>query len=210
MLSQEHFTYVRLDDIMDELLRKYNEYMRLENCKAEYKLANGQSIEVIYREENFAHLLGIHKLKDIQLIQFWLDKKNKTVKLKDVIRRIKNSTFTDAQVKASVFYSAIQDRYESFSYENLTTLTYTDAVIDFNPAVIRSKIKSDYLLFEEKRKGEFNHLGIALDSVKGERYIETFFHQPNDMYVTGQKVVKVNGFILYDSENQIIVEDSFC
>lgn len=41
MLSQEHFTYVRLDDIMDELLRKYNEYMRLENCKAEYKLANG-------------------------------------------------------------------------------------------------------------------------------------------------------------------------
>ena len=53
-------------------------------------------------------------------------------------------------VKSSVFYPDIQDRYESFSYENLTTLTYTDAVINFNPKVIKSKIKSDYLLFEEK------------------------------------------------------------
>ena len=104
---------------MDELLHKYKEYMRLENCRAEYRLVNGQKIEVVYKEENFAHLLGLHKLKDIQLIQFWLDKKNKTVKLKEVLRRIKNSTFTDAQVKSSVFYPVIQDRYESFSYENL-------------------------------------------------------------------------------------------
>lgn len=183
--------------------------MRLENCRVEYKLANGQNIEVSYKEENFPHLLGLHKLKDIQLIQFWLDKKNKTVKLKDVIRRIKNSSFTDAHVKASMFYQDIKERYESFSYENLTTLNYTDAVINFNPAIIKSKIKSDYLLFEEKKSGKFNHLGIALDSNTGNRYIETFFHQPSDMYIAGQKVVKVNGFALYDSNNHLIVEDSF-
>lgn len=135
---------------MDDLLKKYNEFMLLENCRVEYKLSNGDVIEVTYLEENFAHLLGLHKLKDIQLIQFWLDKNNKRIKLKEVIRRIKNLTFTDAMVKSSVFYPDIQDRYESFSYENLTTLTYTDAVINFNPKVIKSKIKSDYLLFEEK------------------------------------------------------------
>lgn len=193
---------------MDDLLKKYHDYMRLKNCKAEYKLANGKIIEVTYKEENFAHLLGLHKLKDIQLIQFWQDKNNKTVKLKEVIRRIKNSTFTDSMIKSSIFYSDIKDRYEGFSYENLTTLTYTDAVINFNPSIIKSKIKSDYLLFEEKENG-YNHLGIALDNNSGKRYIETFFYQPSDMYIAGQNIVKVESFALYDSRNQVIVNDSF-
>ena len=182
IVRQEHFSYKEMDIAMDELLRKYNEYMRLENCRAEYLLANSKSIEVIYKEENFAHLLGLHKLKDIQLIQFWQDKNNKKVKLKDVIRRIKNSTFTDAMIKSSVFYPDIKDRYESFSYDNLTTLTYTDAIIDFDPTIIKSKIKSDYLLLEEKNQ-TYIHLGIALDKNTGNRYIETFFHQPSDMYI---------------------------
>lgn len=194
---------------MNDLLKKYTDYMRLSNCRAEYNLSNGNVINVRYLEENFAHLLGLHKLKDIQLIQFWLDKKNKSVNLKEVIRRIKNSTFTDSVVKSSVFYKDIQDRYESFSYDNLTTLTYTDAVINFNPSVIKSKIKSDYILFEEKGNNEYNHLGIALDKKTGNRYIETFFHQSNDMYIAGQNVVKVKGFTLYDFNNQIIVTDSF-
>ena len=91
----------------------------------------------------------------------------------------------------------------------MSTITYTDAVVDFDPSRISSKLKSDYLLFEEKANGEYNHLGIALDSSTGKRYIETFFHHPNDMYVTGQKVVKVNSFRLYSPDNQIIVSDFF-
>lgn len=112
-------------------------------------------------------------------------------------------------VKASVFYSDIKTRYESFSYDNLTTLTYTDAVINFNPTLIKSKIKSDYLLFEEKINGEFNHLGIAEDSITKNRYIETFFHQTTDMYIKGQTVVNVKKFTLYTPDNQMIVTDSF-
>jgi hypothetical protein len=112
-------------------------------------------------------------------------------------------------VKASIFYSDIADRYENFSYENLTTLTYTDAVINFNPALINSKIKSDYLLFEEKPNHEYNHLGIAFDTETQNRYIETFFHQATDMYIHGQQIVKVKSFTLYSPDNQIIVTDSF-
>lgn len=65
---------------MDDLLWKYNEYMRLNGCRLEYVLDNGVHIEVLYKEENFAHLIGLHKLKDIQVIQFWKDRTNKTVK----------------------------------------------------------------------------------------------------------------------------------
>lgn len=194
---------------MNDLLQKYNEYMQLKNCKAEYVLDNGESVSVSYKEENFAHLIGLHKLKDLQLIQFWLDKNNKTVKLDTIIKRIKNETFTDLMVKSSIFFSQIQERYESFSYNNLTTLNYTDAIINFNPKIINSKIKSDYILFEEKVNKEYNHLCIAEDKTKGIRYIETFFHEPTNKYLSGQTIVKIKEFRLLDQDDQIIVEDSF-
>lgn len=194
---------------MDNLLRKYNDYMRLKDCKVVYELSNSTHIEVTYAENNFAHLIGLHKLKDIQLIQFWQDKTNNSVKLSTVIKRIKNSTFTENMVKASVFYPLIQERYENFNYNNLTTLNYTDAVVNFNPNIIHSKIKSDYLLFEQKGNNVYNHLGIALDKKKGYRYFETFFQEPTNMYLSNQTVVKINHFTLYDKNNNIIVTDSF-
>ena len=58
-------------------------------------------------------------------------------------------------------------------------------------------------------ENEYNHLGIALDSKTGERYMETFFHQTSDMYLAGQKVVKVKSFTIYSPDKQIIVRDSF-
>jgi hypothetical protein len=193
----------------DLLLQKYNDYIRLKNCRAEYLLSNGMIIDFTYKEEAFIHLLGLHKLTDIQLIQLYNDKSNKKVQFKYIISRIKKGNFTDAMVKASLFYSTIKSRYESFSYETLTTLTYTDAVINFNPVLIKSKIKSDYLLFEKKSNGEYNHLGIAEDTITKNRYIETFFHQTTNMYIKGQTVVKVKLFTLYTPDNQIIVTDSF-
>lgn len=59
---------------MDDLLQKYNDFMRLNNCRAEYLLSNGQTIDFVYKEENFIHLLGLHKLIDIQLIQLFNDR----------------------------------------------------------------------------------------------------------------------------------------
>ena len=193
----------------DLLLLKYKDYILLKNCRAEYKLSNGMAIDFVYREENFIHLIGLHKLKDVQLIQLLNDKSNKKVHAKYIISRIKKGMFTDAMVRASIFYSDIEARYDSFSYDNLTTLTYTDAVINFNPRLINSKIKSIYLLFEEKINNEYNHLGIAEDSNTNIRYIETFFHQTNDMYIKGQSITKVESFNLYTPDNQIIVSDSF-
>ena len=194
---------------MDDLLKKYNDYIRLKNCRAEYRLSNGMIIDFTYKEENFMHLLGLHKLTDIQLIQLFNDKNNKKIQSKYIISRIKKGKFTDAMVKASVFYPSIETRYKNFSYDNLTTLTYTDAVINFNPTIIKSRIKSDYLLFEQNTNNEYNHLGIAQDCNTKKRYIETFFHQTTDMYIHGQKIVKVKSFTLYAPDNQIIVSDSF-
>lgn len=194
---------------MDELLLKYNDYMRLVDCKVQYILENEQKIEFTYKKENFAHLIGLHKLVDIQLIQFWQDKSNKAVKLETILRKIKNSSFTDKMIKASVFYPLIEERYKNFSYDNLTTLNYTDAVVNFNPSIIKSKIKSDFILYEEKNSSSYNHMGIALDKVHGNRYVETFFNEPTDKYIKNQKIVKVKEFALYDKDENIIISDRY-
>ena len=52
-------------------------------------------------------------------------------------------------------------------------------------------------------------MGIALDAESGTRYIETFFHQHTDMYISGQNIAKVKKFTLYDSNDKIIVVDTF-
>ena len=57
---------------MDGLLQKYNDYKRLKNCRAEYVLSNEMMIDFTYKEDNFIHLLGLHKLKDIQIIQMFI------------------------------------------------------------------------------------------------------------------------------------------
>ena len=193
---------------MNDLLKKYNDYMRLENCTAKYKLENGQVIDFTYKESNFIHLLGLHKLKDLQLIMMFNDKNNRKVKTQYIISRIKKEKFTDTMIKKSNFYSVIEDRYNNFSYETLTTMSYTDAIIDFDSQIICSKIKSDYLLFEKKGKN-YNHLGIALDTNNNQRYIETFFCEPSTNYISSQNIVKVKEFELYAPDNQIIVKDSF-
>ena len=74
---------------MDDLLKKYNDYMRLAGCSIEYELEDNTVIAVSYREDAFLHLLGIHKLTDIQLVQFWLDRNNYSVKRQTIIKKIK-------------------------------------------------------------------------------------------------------------------------
>lgn len=209
IVSEAFFTLEEIDHYMDDLQKKYDDYMRLIGCTVQYKLVDGTEISFVYKEENFAHLLGLHKLVDIQLIQFWLDRSNRTVKLPEVIRRIKKGTFTDAMVRQSVFFSQIEDRYNNFTYDNLTTLNYTDAVVDFNPSIMKSKIKSDYVLFEKKITNSYNHMGIAKNVKSGERYVETFFNNKTDCYIRNQKIVAVKSFKLIDTKGNIIVEDSF-
>ena len=159
---------------MNELLQKFNDYSRLNNCRVNYILSNDTVVEFKYKKQNFIHLIGLHKLTDIQLIQFYNDKNVKNIQSQYVISRIKQNKFTDSMIKNSVFFKDIENRYNNFCYENLTTLIYTDAVISFNPKLINSKLNSQYILFEEKGNKEYNHLGIALDRTNNNMYAETF------------------------------------
>ena len=102
---------------MDNLLQKYNDYIRLKNCRAEYLLSSGIIIDFTYKEENFIHLLGLHKLTDIQLIQLFNDKSNKKVQTKYIISRSELPRLIE--VGASCFY------HYCLETQNCITKSYT-------------------------------------------------------------------------------------
>jgi len=194
---------------MNDLLNKYNEFLRLVGCKIEYELEDETVIIVPYKEDGFLHLLGIHKLTDIQLIQFWCDRNNRSVKRGDVIRKIKSEEFTDSDVHNSVKFFKIKDRYEHFSYDNLTTLNYTDAIINYNAKLNGSSLKADYILFEERPENEYNHMAIAFDKKNNSRYIESFFHEPSKNYQKGQVIKKIIRFTIIKPDGSILISDTF-
>lgn len=54
---------------MDALLQKYNDYIRLKNCRAEYLLSNGMIVSFSYKEENFIHFIEtfFHQATDMYI-----------------------------------------------------------------------------------------------------------------------------------------------
>ena len=193
---------------MNELLEKFNEYKEIANYRIKYTLDNGDTVEFKLKQTDFPHLIGLHKLVDIPLIGQFNDPSNQTVSAKFLISKIKKeSQLTETAVKSSIYFKDIEQRYNNFSKENILTLSYTDAIVDFNPKLIGSKLKGDYILFENKQPLGYNYLSVAED-VKKNRYAESFFYNPSDLYLRNQAIVKVKKVEIYDAKGNVYLEDT--
>lgn len=194
--------------VMNELLEKFNEYKSISNYWIKYRLANGDIIEFKLKQTDFPHLIGLHKLIDIPIIGQFNDVSNTTVSSKFLISKIKKeSQLTENIIKSSIYFPSIEQRYQNFSKENLLTLTYTDAIVDFKPSLIGSKLHGDYILFENRKFQGYNYLSVAKD-VQENRYVESFFHNPTDIYIRNQNIVKVSKVEIYDKSGKLYLEDT--
>lgn len=190
------------------LLDKYNEYMTVVGYTILYKFENGVEVSYIYRKRNFPHLIGLQKLIDIPIINDFNNPSNKKISAGFLISRIKKGRFlNETIIKSSMYFDDIKERYEKFSRDNLLTVSYTDAVIDFNASQIGSVLQSRYILFENKGVG-YDHLGIAYDK-QGSTYVETFFYNPTDLYIRNQKIVKIKRVQIFDKTGDLYFEDDF-
>lgn len=136
------------------------------------------------------------------------DISNTTVSAKFLISKIKKeSQLTESIIKNSVYFSNIEQRYQNFSKENLLTLTYTDAIVDFNPLLIGSKLRGDYILFEKQKPQGYSYLSVAKDA-HSKRYAESFFYNPTDIYRRNQNIVKVSKVEIYDKAGNLYFEDT--
>lgn len=172
-----------------------------------YELANGLVIEFKFRKTSFVHLAGLHKLKDIPLIQTYSAKSGFA---SQIISKIKKGNFTEFDVKSSKYFPLIQKRYENFTLENLFSLSYTDVVVDFDISkVAKSKlVNTKYILFEKDSQNGNRQLCIANDATGG-YYPETFFYEPSDYYLKNQTLEKVKKFQMVKSDGSIYFTDEF-
>lgn len=191
---------------MNDLFDKFCEYKSISNYTIKYTLENGSLIEFKLKQTDFPHLIGLHKLIDIPIIRQFNDVTNTTISAKYIVQKIKQQRILDENVvKNSIYFQDIQDRYLAFSKENILSVSYTDAIINFNASLIGSNLSSDYILFEEK-DNKYNHLCIAQDS-RGKRYAESFFVNPTDLYMRGQAIVKISRIEILDASGNKYIED---
>ncbi len=195
---------------MNGLLEKFNEYKSIVNYQVEYEFDNGDTIEFKLKQTDFPHLIGLHKLIDIPVIRQFNDKKNVTVSARYILSRIKKEELlTESILKKSVYFPTIEQRYEKFSRENILTISYTDAIIDFNAKLIGSNLKANHILYEQKNNQGYNHLCIAKDS-KTRQYAESFFYNSTDLYIRNQKSIKIRNVKIYDNKGNLFIEDTLC
>lgn len=192
---------------MNGLLEKFNEYKDISNYRIKYTLSNGDVIDFKLKQSDFPHLIGLHKLVDIPIIGQFNDVSNKTVSAKFLLSRIKQERqLTEEIIKNSSFFSGIQQRYENFTKDNLLSLTYTNAIVDFNAALIGSKLKGNYILYEDRCNQGYNHLSVATNT-NSEKYAESFFYNSSDLYIRNQKIVNVSKVEIYDNKGILYLED---
>ena len=193
---------------MNQLLEKFNEYKSIVNYRVIYEFEDGNTIEFVPKQTDFPHLIGLHKLVDIPIIRQFNDKSNQTVSAKFLISKIKKETIlTDDVIKNSAYFPKIEDRYNRFNKENILSLSYTDVILDFNPALIGSDLKAKYVLFEEKEQGCYNHLCVA-EASADKKYLESFFYEPSDLYLRNQIQIKIKNVKILDDKGNLFLEDT--
>ena len=191
---------------MNDLFDKFCEYKSISNYTIKYTLENGSLIEFKLKQTDFPHLIGLHKLIDIPIIRQFNDVTNTTISAKYIVQKIKQQRILDENVvKSSIYFQDIQDRYLAFSKDSILSVSYTDAIINFNASLIGSNLTSDYILFE-KKDNKYNHLCVAHDS-RGKRYAESFFVNPTDLYMRGQSIMKISRIEILDASGNKYVED---
>lgn len=83
-------------DELEKLKQKFTDFSKITNLKMHYELQNGFLLEFQFKKSNFVHMAGLHKLKDIPLIQTYSSKPGFA---SQIISKIKKGTFTEADVQ---------------------------------------------------------------------------------------------------------------
>lgn len=195
-----------MEDYLNQLLDKFNEYKSIVNYHMEYIFEDDSSISFSLKQTDFAHLLGLHKLIDIPVIRQFNDKNNLAISAKYINSKIKKQELlTENIIKKSIYFPDIEVRFNNFSKENILMMSYTDVIIEFNVSLIGSNLKANYILIEKKKQG-YNHLCIAEDGT-GKRYAESFFYNSTDLYIRNQRTIKVKSIRIYDKFGVLYLED---
>lgn len=164
---------------MDKISGAIKTYEGLMNKKYIYELLNGDSLEVIFKKENFPHVIGLHKLVDINEFNRL---NNKTIKGNKVFKMVKNKDIEEEKIVNSPNYEKIELRVDKF--HKINELVFNRVIYNFDRTKVRTTIKADLVLYTVE-DGMYIHLFLVKN--KFGKYVPmTFIVETNDKYIKGQ------------------------
>ena len=168
------------------------EYEKLLDQEIFFMLDNGEAVQLQFKRDNFFHLLGFHKLKDVSVIkaieEATLDKATFLKYIRsgeitytsldiEIDKKVSNPVIhiKDTEYKEDLI-DITENRFNYFSAEMITTLLKHNPIIDFCVEESESTIKADKIFFKLMTlENKHLNLFIGLDQATGKHYPITFF-----------------------------------
>ena len=172
---------------MDPLLEAAKEYSKLFNKDYIYTLETGTTLQVYFQPSFFHHLMGLHKLKDVDLVI-----KSPRNSPTYIYGNIISGLITMDDILKSEYFNEIESRLRHFSQIN-RMIEFERIVIDFDPAPIKSKMtKADWILFKRSNDNMYLNLFLMTDDANPYKQIPlTFLPNKSDYYTYGQRIIKI-------------------
>jgi len=175
----------------DMLKNAASAYAKLLGKIYRYTLENGLVIQVQFAPGYFHHLLGLQKIKDVDLVI-----KGPQNSPNYIFRNILDGLITMDDIKKSRFFDEIDARLRHFNQIN-RLIEFNKIIVDFDPSLINSKLnKADYILFKRSNDNLFLNLFLMADEKAPAMHVPlTFLPDKTDYYTYGQTVINIISMI---------------
>ena len=109
------------------------DYEKLISLDISIPIYNSEVINFTFKRENLPHLLGLHKLKDIDIIQRFNNSVDNKVTAKTIYKMMKNGDKELESLKSSKYYTDIyENKIKYFSSENILKAIKNQTIIEFD------------------------------------------------------------------------------
>lgn len=160
-----------------------------------FTLGNGITFTIYFQPESFFHLIGLHKLTDLEKLT------NNTKPV--VFKKILNGQITQNYIEKSLHYQSIADRISYFEeITNMFDKENSKIIVDFDCSKL--SFESDlsntkYILYRRLNNGCAH---TTIGRKKNCLYPETFFYDLSTRYLSGQELLEVVNIEVVDRFNK--------
>lgn len=185
-LSSGQFSYpIKFrGSIMGEIQKSIEVYESLRGFQYQITIENSMKLSLKLDREAYHHLAGLQHLTDMP------DISNPKSRHK-IYNDIKRGKISEAKIKASVKYSEIEERIQSFAVlEEILSSGEGKIIVEFDNSKTDSKIEAKFHLFKREGipfKGDVTFYMLFLDTDGGHTYFPvTYIVEHSNMYVRDQ------------------------
>lgn len=173
-------------------------YKTLLNKEYIFTLENDYTFSIVFKQSNFYHLTGLHKLTDIRRL-FGLK-----TSYDNIYKNILSGKINYQSIEKSIFYERIKNRIEYF--ETITDMLNKDKskiIIDFDRNLVDGTelINTKYILYRIISDGYAN---LTIGENQSKIYPETFFVENSKKYISEQTLLDIKNIEIIERKKEHI------